>query len=156
MIHYQLRCTRNHEFDGWFKDSAAFDAQAAGGMLQCPVCGDAQVVRALMSPAVSKGTKERVAAPAVLEAPGRAQVAATVGGPVLPDRVRAMLQRLRAEVEARCDYVGADFADEARRIHNGESERQGIYGEATPEQAEALAEEGISVARIPWLPRADS
>jgi hypothetical protein len=73
----------------------------------------------------------------------------------MPDAMRAALQRLRAEVEKRCDYVGSDFAEEARRMHRGESERAGIYGEATPDQAEALAEEGVQVARIPWLPRAD-
>ena len=75
---------------------------------------------------------------------------------VLPDKLRVMLQRLRTEVEKNCDYVGAEFAAEARRIHEGESKRTGIYGEATPDQAEALAEDGIVVARIPWLPRADS
>jgi hypothetical protein len=73
----------------------------------------------------------------------------------LPDHMRAMLQRLRAEVEKNCDYVGEQFADEARRIHRGESDVRGIYGETTPEQAEALADEGIEVNRIPWVPRAD-
>jgi hypothetical protein len=73
----------------------------------------------------------------------------------MPDHVRAMLQRLRAEVEKTCDYVGREFAEEARRIHRGESSRRGIYGEATPAEAEALADEGIDVARIPWVPRAD-
>lgn len=77
-------------------------------------------------------------------------------GIALPDRVRAALQRLRADVERNCDYVGNGFAEEARRIHNGEAKVRGIYGESTPEQAEALAEDGIEVARIPWLPRADS
>ena len=74
----------------------------------------------------------------------------------MPAQVRAALQRLRAEVEKRCDYVGPAFPDVARSIHRGESEQRGIYGEATPEQAEMLAEDGIQVARIPWLPRADS
>jgi hypothetical protein len=74
---------------------------------------------------------------------------------VVPDQVRAVLQRLRAEIERTSDYVGPEFADEARRIHRGESEKRNIYGESTPEQAEALAEEGIQVARIPWVPRAD-
>jgi hypothetical protein len=76
------------------------------------------------------------------------------GGP-LPDQMRAMLQRMRAEVEKRCDYVGPSFAEEARKIHSGAAEPRGIYGEATPEQAEALADDGIEVARIPWVPRAD-
>ena len=74
----------------------------------------------------------------------------------IPDHIRAMLQKLRSEVEKNCDYVGNEFADEARKMHRGESERRGIYGEASPSEAEALAEEGIQVARIPWVPRADS
>ncbi len=74
---------------------------------------------------------------------------------MLPDQVRAVLQRVRAEVERSSDYVGPEFAEEARRIHRGESEKRSIYGESTPEQAESLAEEGIEVARIPWVPRAD-
>jgi hypothetical protein len=73
----------------------------------------------------------------------------------LPDHVRAALQRLRGEIERNCDYVGPRFAEEARRIHKGESEARGIYGETTPEQAEALAEEGIDFSRVPWVPRAD-
>jgi hypothetical protein len=73
----------------------------------------------------------------------------------MPDHVRAMLQRLRAEVEKNCDYVGDGFADEARRIHRGDSDRRGIYGEASPTDAEALADEGIEIAHIPWVPRAD-
>ena len=73
----------------------------------------------------------------------------------MPDHVRAMMQRLRAEVEKNCDYVGNEFAEEARRIHRGESDRRGIYGETSADDAEALADEGIEVARIPWVPRAD-
>jgi hypothetical protein len=73
----------------------------------------------------------------------------------LPDEVRAVLQRLRAEVEQRCDYVGPRFADEARAMHHGEQPRRSIYGETTPDEAETLADEGIEVARIPWVPRAD-
>ncbi len=75
--------------------------------------------------------------------------------PRLPAQVRAMLQKLRAEVERNCDYVGPDFAAEARRIHRGESDRRGIYGEATQEQAEGLRDDGIEIAHIPWVPRAD-
>jgi hypothetical protein len=76
-------------------------------------------------------------------------------GGVIPDQMRAMLQRMRAEVEKNCDYVGPEFAEEARKIHRGESDKRGIYGETTPEQAEALSEDGIEFASIPWVPRAD-
>ena len=78
-----------------------------------------------------------------------------VAGERMPDQLRALLQRMRAEVERNCDYVGPDFAAEARRIHNGESEARGIYGEATDAEAEALDADGVQVARIPWVPRAD-
>ncbi len=159
MIHYQLQCGAGHGFDGWFKDSASFERQAAAGLLVCPTCGDTRIERALMTPAVPRTGERRTqpvaAAPetAVPEAKPAAAPAA-VAGP-MPDHVRAMLQRVRAEVEKTCDYVGAEFAEEARRIHRGESGRRGIYGETTPSEAEALAEEGIDVARIPWVPRAD-
>lgn len=149
MIHYQLRCSAEHSFDGWFRDSTGFDEQASRGLVACPVCGDAKVNRALMAPALgnrhAKALAHEVSAPS---APGE-KVA------VLPDQLRAMLQRMRAEVEQKCDYVGLNFADEARRIHKGETPARGIYGESTPEQAEALADEGIEVAQIPWVPRAD-
>jgi len=157
MIHYQLRCSQSHEFDGWFKDSAAFEKQARRGLVECPECGDSKVERALMAPAVPK--KGRAMSPAAEPAsppPAGAPVAApkATAGP-MPAQVFAMLQRMRSEVEKNCDYVGGQFADEARKIHRGESEKRGIYGEATPEQAEALAEDGIEVSSIPWVPRAD-
>jgi len=172
MIHYQLRCARTHEFDGWFRSAADFDAQAARGLLECPHCGEHQVERALMAPALPRKGNARVAAPAAPEpvadsapnvvgssiqgtnVPGSApQTAVTPGA--LPAEMRAALQRLRAEVEKNCDYVGNEFADEARKMHRGESDRRGIYGETTPDQAEALADEGIEVARVPWVPRSD-
>ena len=151
MIHYQLRCSADHHFDGWFRDSAAFDAQAERGLVSCPACGDTVVNRALMAPRIKKG------APVVdaSGAPDAVPAAPEKAGIAMPDHVRATLQKLRAEVERHCDYVGPSFAEEARRIHRGESDKRGIYGESTPEQAEALADEGIEVARIPWVPRAD-
>ena len=151
MIHYQLRCDDDHEFDGWFKDSASFDKQAKRDLLECPHCGTAKVERALMTPSVPR--KGRAVAIRPPEPTGEAPVA--VAGEAVPAHIRAMLQKLRAEVEKNCDYVGEEFATEARRIHNGESDPRGIYGETTPEEAEALAEDGIEVSRIPWVPRAD-
>jgi hypothetical protein len=154
MIHYQLRCGQDHGFDGWFKDSASFEKQAKRGLIECPECGGTDVERALMAPALGK----REAVPAVVEAPpASVPVAApekAAAGRV-PAQMLAALQRMRAEVEKNCDYVGSDFADQARAMHRGEVEAKGIYGETTEEQAESLAEEGISVAKIPWVPRAD-
>lgn len=161
MIHYQLRCAQGHEFDGWFKDSSGFEAQAAGGLLVCPSCGDGHIGRAMMAPAVRTGERrnpEPVPAPpantpahgAVAQVPPAPAVAAK-----LPDHMRAVLQRLRAEVEKNCDDVGNRFADEALRIHRGETQARGIYGQATPEDAERLSDEGVEFARLPWVPRAE-
>jgi hypothetical protein len=151
MIHYQLQCGEGHGFDGWFRDSAAFEAQVARRLVECPICADTTVTRALMAPAVTKG----VPAPSVAPPPPAQPKQVAVTGERMPDHVRAMLQRLRAEIERRCDYVGDRFAEEARRIHKGESAPRGIYGEASAAEAEALADEGIEVARIPWVPRAE-
>jgi hypothetical protein len=168
MIHYQLRCEDGHEFDGWFKDSAAFDKLSAAGMVQCPTCGGDKVARALMAPAIPKkgrparNAKPEPAPPAAAPVPvarpaplpsGQGQP--VTAGPV-PAELRAMLQRLRTEVEKSCDYVGGNFAEEARRMHRGESDRRGIYGEASDADADALRDEGIEVARIPWVPPADA
>jgi len=152
MIHYQLRCEAGHEFDGWFHSSAGFEKLAASALVECPVCGTAEVSRALMAPALAKGRTEAAESPApTADGEGRQQVAA---GP-MPAQMVALLQRLRAEVEQNCDHVGTDFAEEARRMHAGESERRGIYGEATEAEAEALLDDGIEIARIPWVPRSD-
>ena len=161
MIHYQLRCSQDHEFDGWFKDSAAFEKQAGARLVECPECGDAKVSRALMAPAVPKkgarparAAAQSQAAPPAPPAGAPAAAPKATSGP-LPAQVFAMLQRMRSEVERNCDYVGGEFAEEARKIHRGESQKRGIYGESTPEQAEALADEGIEVSQLPWVPRAD-
>lgn len=159
MMHYQLRCAAQHEFDGWFKDSGAFDRQAKRGLIECPVCGDSQVERAMMAPrltgraSIPQVKPETQAMPA--ETPATVAVTAPASDARMPAQLRVMLQRLRAEVEKNCDYVGPAFADEARRIHRGDVEKRSIYGETTPEQAESLADEGIEVGAIPWVPRAD-
>jgi hypothetical protein len=166
MIHYQLICAGEHQFDGWFKDSAAFDLQAASGLVECPECGGTKVHRALMAPALGRSRKSKramvvdqsgqsEAAPSPPAPSAPAIVPSEKAGAVMPDQVRAMFQRLRSEVEKNCEHVGDRFAEEARAIHRGETPARGIYGESTPEQAEALADEGIEVARIPWVPRAD-
>jgi len=157
MIRYDLRCSQAHEFDGWFQDSAGYDRLAGARLVECPACGDTAVTKRLMAPALRTSPEDR-RPPAESAAPAAAPAAPApppaIGGR-LPPQMMAALQRMRAEVEARCDYVGRDFAEEARRIHRGESERTAIYGEATEADAEALQDEGIEVGRIPWVPRAD-
>ena len=155
MIHYQVRCAAGHEFDGWFRDAASYERQAKARAIECPACGNRNIERAPMAPALGRVRAQpaREEAPAPKTTPASPDVAA---GGVMPDHLRAILQRLRTEVEKTCDYVGGAFADEARKIHRGESERRGIYGETTPAQAEALSDEGIEVASIPWVRRAES
>jgi hypothetical protein len=168
MIHYQLQCEQAHAFDGWFKDSLSFEHQAQSGLIACPACNSVMIKRALMVPALGRGSRHRDDSPTVdvppssAESSPRAAPASKTPAPnamldgSLPDNLRALLQRLRTEVEKTHDYVGSDFADEARRIHHGESEVRSIYGETTRSEAEALADEGIEFGVIPWLPRSDS
>lgn len=144
MIHFSLRCEpAGHGFDGWFRSSADFEAQAARGFLECPVCGAKDVAKALMRPAVS--TSERA-----LSRP--AEGAAAVGVPSEVAEAMARLQELAREVRAKADYVGNDFAEEARRIHYGEAEERQIYGEASGGDVRALMEEGITAIPLPPLP----
>ncbi|MEX0759524.1 MAG: DUF1178 family protein [Tistlia sp.] len=146
MILYSLRCDNEHEFDSWFKDGAAFDAQAERRLVVCPSCGTDKVEKAIMAPRLARG---RAAAP---PPPPEKQVASD---PRATELRRALLD-LRHRVEASCDYVGPRFAEEARRIHYGEAEARGIYGESTREEAEALADEGVEVASLPWIDTGDA
>lgn len=148
MIVYALKCANDHEFEGWFRDAATFDRQAAASEVTCAVCGDSQVAKAPMAPRLAKGRGEsrgelREAPPAETR-------------PGLPPEAMKLLAELRQKVERECDYVGERFSEEARRIHYGEAEKRGIYGEASDEQAKELVDEGIEVAKIPWLPRRDA
>ena len=159
MIHYALRCGTGHEFDGWFQNSASFEAQAAGGLLTCPACGESDVGRAIMAPRLNKGGHRARTEDAPKQAPEAPPPALPDAAPApkqVPDEVRAVLQRIRADVEKHCDYVGDKFAATARRIHTGVEPHRPIYGEATQAEAADLADDGIAVSRIPWVPRADS
>jgi hypothetical protein len=162
MILYRLRCSKGHEFESWFKDSKSYDRQEKKSLIGCAVCGDAKVTRALMAPRLgTKGNRKKSGVPAVVEAPAPVpspaqqqagqQMAALARH--MPKELREALLKVRAEVEKNCEHVGDKFAEEARKIHYGESDKRGIYGETTDEEAEALAEEGIEFGRLPWIPR---
>jgi hypothetical protein len=158
MIHYQLRCDQDHQFDSWFINSTGFEKQAKRGLIECPECGSTKVTRALMTPAVStRDAPEPQPKPPVpvQQVMPPAPPAMPQPGMPMPARMIAMLQRMRAEVEKNCDYVGPSFAQEARKIHRGEAEQRGIYGETTPEESEMLADEGIEIHSLPWVPPAD-
>lgn len=158
MILYRLRCTKGHEFDSWFKDSKAYERQEKKSLIGCAVCGSAKVSRALMAPRIGKKGKtievvDPAPAPAVAPAPTQEQQQMAALARHMPAELREALLKVRAEVEKNCEHVGDKFAEEARKIHYGETAERGIYGEASDADAEALQEEGIDVGRIPWLPR---
>ncbi|MGF1631665.1 MAG: DUF1178 family protein [Kiloniellaceae bacterium] len=154
MIVFDLKCRKDHVFEAWFPDSASFAAQVDGGKVLCPVCGSRKVTKALMAPNVAK-TKGRAAA-RPSEGSGSAEAAVAVAETEKAGELRRRLRDLRDHVEQSCDYVGGQFAEEARKIHYGETDARGIYGETSDAEAKALKDEGIEVARVPWLPRENS
>jgi len=121
VIKYALICENEDEFEGWFDSSAAYDEQEAKGLVSCPVCHSAKVRKAPMAPAVARNRESA------------AEIAA----------------RVRAHIRDKFDYVGDSFADEARAIHEGDAPDRPIWGEATPDEAKAMAEEGLPVAPLP-------
>jgi hypothetical protein len=156
MILYRLRCSKGHEFESWFKDSKAYERQEKKSLIGCAICGDAKVARAIMSPRIGKGEKTvEVEPPAATQAPAppaeQQKMAALARH--MPKELREALLKVRAEVEKNCEHVGDKFAEEARKMHYGESDKRGIYGETSEEEAEALAEEGIEFGRLPWIQR---
>jgi hypothetical protein len=147
MIKYSLICKMGHEFEGWFQNSAAFDVQSANDMVVCPSCGTHEVQKALMAPAVT--TRSNRAEP-VQNRPTPGPDATTHA--YVPPAIADIVRKIRAEIEKKADYVGPDFAEEARRIHYAESPERGIYGEATSDEVAELDEEGIPVFALPVLP----
>ena len=151
MIRYRLKCKKGHEFDAWFANSAAYDRQAKCKQLSCAKCGSTQVSKALMTPKV--GTRSAAKGSQAKEA-GRAREAAKPETHRLAahGELMAAMRKLRAEIEAKSDYVGPRFSDEARKIHYEEAPARGIHGEATADEAKALSEEGIEFFPLPILP----
>ncbi|KAA0686961.1 DUF1178 family protein [Azospirillum brasilense] len=174
MILFVLKCTADHRFEAWFRNGDAYETQAAARAIACPVCGDTHIAKAPMAPRIAKGGRSKDDAPRESGAPEAVPTAA--GGapapaappasatPTVPAEVRErfaaevmrQLTEIRRTVEESCDYVGDRFAEEARRIHYGETDPRGIYGEATDKEADELKEEGVTFGRIPWLPRTNS
>lgn len=131
MIRYSLKCASDHDFDSWFKSAAAFDSLAAAGHVACPVCGAVKVEKALMAPQVSHGEQ-------ALSTPQN-------------DAEKALAE-LRRKVEENSEYVGVNFVAEARKMHEGHIPERSIYGEARPEEAIKLLEDGVRLAPLPFMP----
>jgi hypothetical protein len=155
MIHYNLRCERGHGFESWFQSSAAYESQEKRKLVNCPVCGSAKVERAIMAPQiVSKKSRDRTPAPAPAPA-ATTDVTAPASTPLLMAQereLRAKIKELRDHIVKNADNVGERFPNEARKMHYGDIEHRPIYGEASPDEARSLIEEGVEVSPLPVLP----
>ena len=166
MIKYQLICDQNHEFEGWFQASAAFDAQAKSGLLRCPLCDSDQVKRALMTPNLASPKRRKAIEPPLADlapkpadpAPANPTLAQQLAQTTESEQLQAFgaslaeFRQLQQKIIKDSRDVGDNFAEEARKIHYGEAEADGIYGRTTHEEREALEDEGIDVLDMPWLP----
>lgn len=140
MIQYSLKCAEGHRFDSWFQSASAFDKLQGAGHLSCAVCGSAKVDKALMAPRVNHSDKAEIPEPP----------AHPLSGEKTP--AEQALKALREHVEKNSDYVGKDFAREARAMHLGEADARPIWGETRPDEAKKLIEDGVPVAPLPFTP----
>lgn len=138
MIRYSLICDNAHDFEGWFSESADFDRQVETGFLTCPVCNSASVSKSLMAPSVSTARKKEQKQAVAMD--------------LAQKQVMAKLREAVASIKANAEDVGEKFPEEARKIHYGEADARGIIGQASPEEARSLVEEGIEIAPLPILP----
>ncbi|WP_296577614.1 DUF1178 family protein [Phreatobacter sp.] len=149
MIRYALHCEKGHDFESWFPSSDSYEAQREQGFVACPVCGATRVDKALMAPQVARKDRRAAAEPAPPAAAPPAPVAMVSPA---EQELRAKIRELREHLVKNADPVGERFAEEARKIHYGEAEHRSIYGQASPEEARELAEEGIEFHALPVLP----
>ena len=152
MIRYNLRCERGHAFESWFQSSAAYETQEKRKLVNCPACGSAKVERAIMAPQiVSKKGRDSTPPPPV----AASDAAAPASTPLMMAQereLRAKLRELRDHIVKNADNVGERFPNEARKMHYGDIEHRPIYGEASPDEARSLIEEGVEVSPLPVLP----
>ena len=161
MIRYTLACDQEHTFESWFQNSAAYDKQAKRGLIACPVCNSAKVEKTIMAPRLA-GAKKRGHAPIPAAPPAPEAAAPPQPAPAPPAPVaimspqerefRTKLKELREHLTKNADYVGQKFPEEARKMHYGEIEHRSIFGEASPQEAKDLHEEGIEFHPLPVLP----
>ena len=156
MIRYSLRCERGHAFESWFQSSTAYESQEKRKLVSCPSCGSVKVERAIMAPQIvsKKGREDTRAVPATAQVAGT-EVTASESTPLLMAQeleLRAKIKELRDHITKNADNVGERFPNEARKMHYGDIEHRPIYGEASPDEARALIDEGVEVSPLPVLP----
>jgi hypothetical protein len=157
MIRYSLVCERKHDFEIWFKNSADYDKQSKRGLVTCPECGSEKVEKALMRPSLGRGAKKGQSAPAPeippVETPAPAENKTAVAMVSPQEReFRAKLKELRDHLTKNAENVGGKFPEEARKMHYGEIDHRSIYGEASPQEAKELLDEGVELHPLPVLP----
>jgi hypothetical protein len=151
MIRYTLRCEQDHSFESWFQNSAAYDSQVKRKLVTCPVCSSTRVEKAIMAPRIVGKKGRDKAAP--VAAPAEAAVSESTSLMMAQEReLRAKIKELRDHIVKNADNVGERFTNEARAMHYGDKEHRPIYGEASPEEARALVDEGVEVSPLPTLP----
>ena len=154
MIRYALRCEGDHNFESWFQDSAAFDTQVKRRLVSCPVCNSVKIEKAIMAPRIASKKGRETAPPPPAPAPASAATE-TAPTPLLMAQereLRAKIKELRDHIIKNADNVGESFPNEARKMHYGEIEHRPIYGDASPDEARALIDEGVEVSPLPVLP----
>lgn len=165
MIVFDLKCSDGHLFESWFRSSSAYEEQKSAGLVECPYCGSVEVEKAPMAPNVAAKGNQRAepvnisANPLPEETPAKAVAPAPQLSPELKElaeKAASAMAELQSHVEKNCENVGKDFAEEARKIHYGETEERGIYGESSLEEAQELLEEGIDVMPLPGTRRTDA
>jgi hypothetical protein len=155
MIRYSLRCERDHSFESWFQSSSAYDTQVKRKLVTCPACGSAKVEKAIMAPQIVGKKGRDIAAPEPAPVAPTAEVTAPASTPLLlalERELRAKLKELRDHIVKNADNVGERCPNEARKMHYGDIEHRPIYGEASPDEARALIDEGVEVSPLPVLP----
>ena len=165
MIVFDLKCSDGHLFESWFRSSSAYEEQKTAGLVECPYCGSVEVEKAPMAPNVAAKGNQRsepvniAAQPQPEETPAKAVAPAPKLSPELKElaeKAASAMAELQSHVEKHCEDVGKEFAEEARKIHYGETEERGIYGESSLEEAQELLEEGIDVMPLPGTRRTDA
>ncbi|HZL62037.1 MAG TPA: DUF1178 family protein [Pseudolabrys sp.] len=151
MIRYALACDKGHEFESWFQNSAAYDKQIKRKLIACPHCGSPKVEKAIMAPRLASSRKRAAPAEPPVAAPTPEKSPVAMISPQ-EQELRSKLKELREHLTKNADHVGPKFPEEARKMHYGETEHRSIYGEASPDEAKALAEEGIEFHPLPILP----